>query len=391
MRLVLLGLCGLGASVFAPACSTGNDDDTGATVDPTTSATGAASSSEAGPDDDGGSTPGTSDDTGCLVGTVGCACAPGDACEGEAICEGGMCQSPAGTDSTGGGSDSGSTGTIVAMCGNGSAEPGDYCLGATSTPFAMGAGCNAVAVGLVDGDDNPDVVVSNGDAATIGYRPGDGSGGFGVQGTTATGTLPVDIGLGDFDDNGTLDAATSNQTSGDVSVLSGMGNGSFGAATAVAIGMTPTGIGVANLDGTLGDDIVVSESTTGMLHVLLAAEAGFGSPVTYPVGTGPTSLLLTDFTGDGAIDALATNGGGNSLSLLLGNGFGQFGPANNANTGATPMSVGAGDCNGDDDTDAIVSNNGGSSLSFLPGNGLGGFGAALPIPVAASPRGVVVA
>jgi hypothetical protein len=64
---------------------------------------------------------------------------------------------------------------------------------------------------------------------------------------------------------------------------------------------------------------------------------------------------------------------GNSLSILLGNGNGSFGAANNITVGSDPYSVAVGKFNNDSFPDLAVANISSNSISILLGNGSGGF------------------
>ena len=120
--------------------------------------------------------------------------------------------------------------------------------------------------------------------------------------------------------------------------------------------------------------------------VALSGSANFGC-----VATG-------DFNGDTKMDMVLTNygtappgsnAGGNTISILLGNGNGTFGSANNITVGTNQYVsfVAVGDLNGDNKLDlAVASNNEDSTgrLTIYLGTGLGGFNAQSPISTGSS-------
>src|SRR5438874_2283208 len=90
---------------------------------------------------------------------------------------------------------------------------------------------------------------------------------------------------------------------------------------------------------------------------------------TFAVGLLPTSVAVADVNGDGKPDLVVANGGGDSVSVLLGNGNGAFQNAQNFAVGLYPNSVAVADVNGDGKPDLVVANRGSNSVSVLLGNG----------------------
>ncbi len=98
----------------------------------------------------------------------------------------------------------------------------------------------------------------------------------------------------------------------------------------------------------------------------------FGTPVSYALGSSPTSVVVGDFNGDGKLDAAAAINNG-KVSILLGNGNGTFQPAINTTVGSAPTSLVVGDFNGDSKLDLAVTYSGSNTVSILLGNGNGNF------------------
>jgi len=113
-----------------------------------------------------------------------------------------------------------------------------------------------------------------------------------------------------------------------------------------------------------------------------------------PVGAFPASLAVADFNGDGKPDLAIANFGDDSVTVLLGNGAGQFVPAPGSPfaVGSEPVSVAVGDFNGDSVTDLAVANSGDNTVTVLLGIGTGGFTAGPgPYKVGSGPDSVAVA
>src|SRR5215211_3100414 len=93
------------------------------------------------------------------------------------------------------------------------------------------------------------------------------------------------------------------------------------------------------------------------------------------VGSQPTSVVVGDFNG-GAQDLAVANGGSDSLSILLGNGFGQFTAGTPVSVGDAPSCVVTGNFNGDAATDLAVASVGNDNIAIKLGDGAGGFAGA---------------
>jgi hypothetical protein len=102
----------------------------------------------------------------------------------------------------------------------------------------------------------------------------------------------------------------------------------------------------------------------------------FTSAAPNSVGTNPQAIVTADFNGDGKADLATVNAGSNNVSVLLGNGAGGFGAAQQfaaapANTFAlNPSSLAVADFNGDAKADLAVAF-GAYGVYILKGNGDG--------------------
>jgi uncharacterized protein (TIGR03437 family) len=203
--------------------------------------------------------------------------------------------------------------------------------------------------------------------------------------------------VGDFNTDGKPDMVVG--ASDGISLLLGNGSGGFAAATSV---LTDVGdlVGLAtgdfNNDGKL--DLARVTRFSDLVFVLLGDGAGrFGSPVTYNLvpGSGnpgrdvrPTFVAAGDFNDDGRTDLLAI-GDGSIVSLLLGQGTGEFRATSLAVTGRVPAVLVVDDFDGDGKLDAANTNTSGT-VAILFGDGAGRIGTpnfpleALPKTITAS-------
>src|SRR5205085_10059268 len=189
---------------------------------------------------------------------------------------------------------------------------------AAGSPFSTVAPLNPVsaAVGDIDGDRLPDLVVAN-NTGTLSILLGDGHGGLApAPGSPmpAGGIGPMSVGLGDFNGDGRPDVAVANNSSGDVSVLLGVGAGRLVRAPGSPFstgGYRPVALAVGdfNRDGRL--DVTVANDSSGDQSLLLGDGQGRlspapGSPFAIDAYR-PWSTTVGDFNNDGKLDVATVN------------------------------------------------------------------------------------
>jgi len=112
-------------------------------------------------------------------------------------------------------------------------------------------------------------------------------------------------------------------------------------------------------------DLATVNSGAGSVSVLLSKgnKRKFSPARTVPVGANPVALADEDLTGDGFRDLASTDGSG--VSVLAGDGAGNFRAAGALAVGAQPDAIGRGDFNGDGGIDLVVANAGDDDVSVL--------------------------
>src|SRR5436190_2118903 len=148
--------------------------------------------------------------------------------------------------------------SISVLLGNGNGSFGamtDYPT--ASTPFF-------VAVGELNGDGKPDLVVANYDSNTLSVLLGDGDGSFGAKTIYGTGFAPSSVAVDDLNGDGKPDVVTANGSGGanSISVLLGNGNGSFASKVDYSTDFSPTAVAMGDLNGDVKPDVVASNGTT---------------------------------------------------------------------------------------------------------------------------------
>jgi hypothetical protein len=247
---------------------------------------------------------------------------------------------------------------------------------------------SSMALRDLDEDGTPDVVVcAGGDGNTepdlflIHGNP-DGTLGSGSHVSVGAENLypygwtgPFSVSTADFDHDGHVDlvVAVSGLLGGNlgnevlvpgaVRVLRGLGAGTFAAPATVATGVSMGSVFVADLDGDGFEDVAVADDADyssqqppgpGDVFVLHNDRAGgFVASPLMSAGNNPFDIQVTDLTGDGVLDLVASNNAG-YVAILAGTGSGGFEPAINFGFFGAPLALVNGDYNGDGGGDMLA-------------------------------------
>jgi len=289
--------------------------------------------------------------------------------------------------------------------GNGAGAPGPTNSNRSTTPvrgvhapppferiFAVGAAPGSVAIDDFNGDGKLDIVTANEESGDASVLLGDGNGEFSpARGSPfPAGASPNDIAVGDFNRDGWLDLAFANHETQHLTVLLGDGRGGFAPAphspVTVAVRPHTHGVATGDLNGDGNLDLVTDSWAEDRLELLFGDGKGnFTTPGVYiPVGKHPYQRVrVADLNGDGRADIVSPNLDGDNVTVLLGDGKGEFlqPPGSPFACGDSPFSVAVGDVNGDGIPDLAIVNSPGSTadrsgrdgLTVLIGDGRGRF------------------
>ena len=248
-----------------------------------------------------------------------------------------------------------------------------------------------IAVRDFNGDGKLDLAVANpkhfskGDFVSI--RLGTGTGSFGNPTNFGQGIYPTSIVAGDFNGDSKVDLATVSGNNGNISILFGDGTGSFSTPVNIKTPTSKLNVATADFNGDGKLDLVTSNYTSDtdkQISVFLGDGNGnFNAPIhlntkvyySYILQEG---IVTGDFNSDRNIDIAAIDYANNAVSVFLGDGTGNFGTATNFTVLQKPSSLIAGDFNGDGKLDLATSSDGGlrNKVSLLLGDGTGNFGTA---------------
>jgi len=250
---------------------------------------------------------------------------------------------------------------------------------------------SAIAVADYNGDGNLDLAVTNPSANTITINFGDGHGHFSLGEVIPVGLFPVLAAPGEIIHKGGNDThkggndlvvvnCGSNPNDGEcppnpdgsVSVLLNQGNGTFIQSSNLSPTQTPVSVAAGDFNRDGNTDLAVIYIVTGISSLYLFLGNGDGTfqpPVQLEVDTTASTVLATDFNGDGKLDIIII---GEMISVLLGNGDGTFQPPVEVAGGGGFFGAGTvGDFNNDGAPDvasgptpAVFVNSAGTKISF---------------------------
>jgi hypothetical protein len=199
--------------------------------------------------------------------------------------------------------------------------------------FATGPLPSSVAVGDFNGDNRPDLAVADVGSNRVSVllnttAPGSAATSFSPRKDFVTGSAPDAVAVGDLNGDGLPDLAVANFFSNSVSVLlnttaPGSTTPTFAGKQDFATGSFPESVAMGDLNGDGSPDLAIANSKSNSMSVLLnttaagAAVVSFAAKQDFAVGTGPASVALAGYNGDGTLDVAVANFHSNTVSVLL--------------------------------------------------------------------------
>jgi hypothetical protein len=164
-------------------------------------------------------------------------------------------------------------------------------------------------------------------------------------------------------------------------------------------GSGPSSVAVGDFNSDTHPDLAVANLDSDDVSVLHGDGAGnFATATSIPVGStpgsAPASVAVGDFNSDTRPDLAVANMISGDVSVLLGSAGGGFSAPTKYSDVEVPRSVAVGDFDGDTHLDLVVADNGfagaGHDVWLMLGDGAGGFGAATSSPAGDRPESVAV-
>ncbi len=184
-----------------------------------------------------------------------------------------------------------------------------------------------VVVADLDGDGKPDLAAANSYAGTVSVylntTPTGGVISFAGDVDFATGNFPEGVAIGDIDGDGKPDLVVANNTDNTLSLLrntSTVGNLSFAPQLTVNSGYAAYDLVIADLDGDGKPDIAVDDQYNNTVSVhrntSTPGTIAISPNVDYNTGNIPYSITTADFDGDGKPDLATCNDADNTFTVL---------------------------------------------------------------------------
>jgi 6-phosphogluconolactonase (cycloisomerase 2 family) len=254
--------------------------------------------------------------------------------------------------------------------------------------FSTVSAPKALTIGDLDGDGKPDLIVSGGNSISILRNTTLGgsitSSSFATKVDFLAGADARSAAIGDLDGDGKPEIVVSNYGSNTISVFrntslsGGFTARSFQYKTEFSTGTNPSFASIADLDGDQKPDVVVSNYNANTISVYRNTSAagnfnssGLAAPVEFATGTNPAMVVCGDIDRDGKTDLIVPNFSSNSMSILQNQassgsiGAGSFGAKVDFTTGNSPSFVAITDLNGDSKPDLGILNNSSATASLF--------------------------
>ena len=218
---------------------------------------------------------------------------------------------------------------------------------AAKVDFTTGISPYSVAIGDLDGDGKPDIAVTNGNTGTVSIFRNISTSGSITPGSFATkvdfgtGDEPSGVAIGDLDGDGKPELVVTNDYDNSLSVfhntstVGAITTSSFATKVDFATGAQPRAVVIGDLNGDGKPDLVASNNFDNSLSVLLNTSvsgaittASLATHVDFGMASGTLGIAIGDLDGDGMPDMVSVGYNFNQVSVFRYSPL--FGPAINS-------------------------------------------------------------
>lgn len=239
--------------------------------------------------------------------------------------------------------------------------------------YPVGGLPGSVAMGDLDGDGNPDLLVTDAVNDALLLLLGEGNGLFSTS--TVILNLPslTSAAIADLDGDHDADIAVTSHERDEIVILLNQGDGTFAQGMDVPAGGPSLDVKVGDVSGDGHLDLIIVGGVSGDFGALIAINRGdatFHTPyLAHEIAHGAVSVALSDIDGDGDLDLGVPTGYRRRLLTFFNDGAGFFSAETMYCAGA-PSYISFGDMNGDGDADAVCAGGGLFTISnrCIPGD-----------------------
>ena len=241
---------------------------------------------------------------------------------------------------------------------------------------------NGITVGDFNNDSILDFVIVEGDSDSVFVilRSATNTSNHVRSFSTGSGSLPVFLDVGDFNNDNALDIAVVNSGTNSIVILFGIGDGNFhlGRAHSTGIGSEPGALAIGDFNNDTRLDIVVTNFYVNNIVIFLGGDnEPFADITSFNTGDGsrPHSVAVGDVNNDDQMDIVVPNYGTDNIGVLLGRSDREFTTMEtySTGTGSYPYCVALADLNNDTYSDIVVTTSETDSIVILFGDGNGIF------------------